>query len=398
MNARIVLICVFAVLASCGGGSSGGPPGVSSGFLYVNVSGGPNFFPTDINGFAVYTSGALSPVPGSPVPAADNGGGPIAITRDSRLLYTVNSTDYPSQVLALQINADGSLANASVPSYQMSDAQIGLLAHPMADFLYASGNSGVLTVLAIDLATGALSPTSSVTLGNKFLKNSAVITPSGRYLYQNDVDRNDDLFPTSVQLAGFSTDAATGALSPVPGSPLTLTTPSPSTTSDTGSMAIDPTGKFLYVPYQFVVVNVGVDGGLAAYSIDPTSGALTAVPGSPFGIGGAPSSVAIDASGKFLIVSIFPLGGGSRLAVFSIDPATGALTSVPGSFGPTYVWGGVAADPSKPFVYAGTISTSTNTPAALFVLSIDQTTGALTPIGQTAFPNAYGVGFIALTH
>jgi 6-phosphogluconolactonase len=393
MNARIVLICVFAVLASCGGGSSGGPPGVSSGFLYVNVSGGPNTFPTDIEGFAVSTSGALSPVPGSEVFVGFFGGGPIAITRDSRLLYTVSST---GQVSALQINADGSLANASVPSYDMSESQTGLLAHPMADFLYASGESGVLTVFAIDSGTGALSPTSSVTLG-KFLIGS-VITPNGRYLYQSDVDNGSNLFPESLQIAGFSTDAATGALSPVPGSPLTLTTSSPSTSTFSGPIAIEPTGKFLYVGYELAVVNVGAGGGLAAYSIDAASGALTAVPGSPFDIGGTPSSFAIDASGKFLIVSIFPLGGGSRLAVFAIDPATGALTSVPGSFGPTYVWGGVAADPSKPFVYAGTSSTSTNTPAALFVLSIDQTTGALTPIGETAFPNIYAVGLIALTH
>jgi len=87
-------------------------------------------------------------------------------------------------------------------------------------------------------------------------------------------------------------------------------------------------------------VNVGDDGGLAGYSIDAASGALTAMPGSPFAIGGVPNSVAIDASGKFLMVSIFPLGGGSHLAVFSIDPGTGALTSVPGSpFGPAYSWG-----------------------------------------------------------
>ena len=152
-------------------------------------------------------------------------------------------------------------------------------------------------------------------------------------------------------------------------------------------MATDPTGKFLYVRYQFVVVNVGYDGGLAAYSIDAASGALTAVPGSPFGVGGVPNSVAIDASGRFLIVSIFPLGGGSRLAVFSIDPGTGALTSVPGSFGPTYVWGAVAADPSGPYVYAGTALQTANNPATVFVLSIDQATGALASIGETTIPD-----------
>jgi 6-phosphogluconolactonase len=393
MHAWIVLILAFALVAGCGGAGSDGTPAVPSRFLYASAYAGPNTFPASIYGFGVHTGGALSPVPGSPAPTSD-GGGPIAITRDSKVLYTTTFDG----LLAFQINADGSLTNASVPSYSMSDAQVGLVSHPTADFLYASGNSGVLTVFAIDSATGALNPTSSVTLGNEFLENSAVITPNGRYLYQNDLDRNDGLFPTSLQLAAFSTDAATGALSPVPGTPLTVTTPSPSTTSSSGPMVIDPTGKFLYVGYQFVVVNVGSAGGLAAYSIDAASGALTAVPGSPFDVGGVPSSVAIDASGGFLIVSIFPLGGGSRLAVFSIDPDTGALTSVPGSFGSTYVWGAVAADASGPYVYAGTSLETANSPAIAFVLSIDQATGALASIGETTIPDKLGVSFLALTH
>jgi len=393
MHAWILLVFAFTLVAGCGGGGSDGTPAAPSKYLYASAYAGPNTNPAAIFGFAVYTGGALSPVPGSPAETSD-GGGPIAITRDSKLLYTTQVV--PWGMYALQIHADGSLTNAPVPYYSMPDVQVGLAAHPTADFLYASGNSGVLTVFAIDSATGALSPTSSVNLG-KFLKNSAVITPNGRYLYQTDVDRNDDLFPASLQLAGFSTDTATGALSPVPGSPLTLTTPSPSTTSSSGPMAIDPTGKFLYVGYQFVEVNVGVHGGLAAYSIDEASGALTAVPGSPFDIGGVPPrSVAIDASGRFLIVAA--LGGGSRLAVFSIDPGTGALTSVPESFGPTHAWQAVAADPSGPYFYAGTALETENSRATVFVLSIDQATGALSSIGETTIPDKLGVSFIALTH
>ena len=392
--AKFIAVGALLCLVGCGGGGSDGTPAVPSRFLYASAYAGPNTFSAAIYGFAVDASGALSPVPGSPAPTSD-GGGPIAIARDSKVLYTTTFDG----LSAFQINADGSLTNAPVPSYSMTDAQVGLVAHPTADFLYASGNSGVLTVFAIDSATGALSPTSSVTLSNEFLESSAVITPNGQYLYQNDLDRNDDLFPTSVQIAGFSTDAASGALSPVPGSPLTLTTPSPSTTSSSGPMAIDPTGKFLYVGYQFVVVNVGDDGGLAGYSIDAASGALTAVPGSPFAIGGVPNSVAIDPSGEFLIVSVFPLGGGSHLAVFSIDPGTGALTSVPGSpFGPTYSWGGVAVDPSGSYFYAGTALQTANSPATVFVLSLDQATGALASIGETTIPDKLGVSFLALTH
>jgi len=392
MSARLALILAVALLTGCGGGGDEGNPGMPLRFLYASAYAGPNTFPAAIYGLAAYT-GALRPLPGSPAETAD-GGGPIAITRDSRILYTTSQEG----LSAYQIAADHSLSSAAVPELPMADQQVGLLAHPAADVLYASGNSGLVTVFAVDTVSGALTSTSSVSLGSRFLQNSAVMTPDGHFLYQNDTARNDGLFPAQLQLAGFSADAATGALSPVPGSPLTLVTSSPSTTSGAGPMAIDPTGKFLYVGYQFAVVNVGESGGLAAYSIDPGSGGLTAVPGSPFDIGGAPGGAAVDASGKFLIVSMFPLGGGSRLAVFSIDPATGALTAVPGSFGPAHVWGALAAEPSGPYVYAGTGLQSANTPASVVMFSIDQTSGALTSVAETSIAGKLGVSFIALTH
>jgi DNA-binding beta-propeller fold protein YncE len=398
MLARTVLVLAFAFIAGCGGGGGDGTPPVPSRFLYASAYAGPNTFPGAIYGFAVYPNGALSPVPGPPAPTA-NGGGPIAITRDSKLLYTTMApfAAMSGELLPILIHADGSLTNASGASFSMPDRPEGLVANPIADFLYASWHSGVLTVSAIDPTTGALSLTSSVTLGNEFIKTPAVITPDGRYLYQNDAF--PEVFPTSMQIAGFSANAMTGALSPVPASPLSPTTPAE---SSPGLMAIDPSGRFLYAGYQFFVVNVGEDGGLVAYSLDVVSGELTAVPGSPFSVGGVPNSVAIDASGRYVIVSISPrLGGpeGNCLAVLSIDPGTGALTPVRGSpFGPMHSCGAVAADPSGPYVYAGTALGPANTPATVFVFSIDQATGALDPIGKTTIPGKLGVSFIALTH
>ena len=49
---------------------------------------------------------------------------------------------------------------------------------------------------------------------------------------------------------------------------------------------MDSTGKFAYV------VN-NVDNNVSAYTIDPTTGALTAIAGSPFATGAGPVSVAI---------------------------------------------------------------------------------------------------------
>jgi 6-phosphogluconolactonase len=399
MNARIGRILTFALIAGCGGGGSAGPPETPSKFLYASASGGPNSFPTDIYGFAVYSSGALSAVPGSPASGADDGSiGRDTITRDSKFLYTTTNVELE----AFQINSDGSLTNAPSPSFSLF-LPASLVAHPTADFLYVGTTSGVLSVLAINPETGALKQTSSASLGSNIeVGNFAVITPDGRYLYQGNLypaPAGIGPVPTQLQLAGFSIDSATGALSAVPGSPESLMISSNTDTSIT-AMAADPTGKFLFAGYEFDDV-AGFDGAVAAFSIDASSGALTAIPGSPFSIGGVPNSVAIDASGSFLIVSISPrLGGapGNCLAVLSIDAHTGALASVPGSpFGPQSC-GPVTADPSEPFVYAG-VGSATG-PAAVLVLSLDQTTGTLATIGQTAVPDStkVNVSGIALTH
>jgi len=219
MGARIVLIIAFAFMAGCGGGGgSGGSPQMPSRFMYVNADQGPNEFYTETYGFTLSSRGALQPVTGfSPVPSSLPGGGPLAITFDSKLLYAINTNG----LTAFQINPDGSLTNAPSPSLSMADTPVGLVAHPTADFLYASSSSGVLSVFAINSGTGALDLTSSVSLGgsNTEIVNSAEITPNGKYLYQADVYYPNGLgqLPAVPQLAAFSIDPATGALSAVPG-------------------------------------------------------------------------------------------------------------------------------------------------------------------------------------
>src|ERR1700689_95000 len=134
MNARIVRILALALMAGCGGGGSGGPPETPSRFLYASARGGPDSFPTDIYGFAVYPGGALSSVPGSPAPGEYDGSIPlVTITRDSKFLYTTTNTE----LKAFQINPDGSLTNAPSPSLSLFIPGI-LVAHPRADFLYVS--------------------------------------------------------------------------------------------------------------------------------------------------------------------------------------------------------------------------------------------------------------------
>lgn len=67
---------------------------------------------------------------------------------------------------------------------------------------------------------------------------------------------------------------------------------------------------------------------MSAYSINSSTGALTAVAGSPFAAGTNPSSVAVDKTGSFLYVTN---AGNNNVSAYSINAATGGLTSVGGS-------------------------------------------------------------------
>jgi 6-phosphogluconolactonase len=85
--------------------------------------------------------------------------------------------------------------------------------------------------------------------------------------------------------------------------------------------AVDPSGRFAYVT-NFTGNNV------SGYTIDPSTGALTAIAGSPFTAGHFPTSVMVDLSGRFVYVTN---GTDNNISGYAIDPATGALTTIVGS-------------------------------------------------------------------
>jgi 6-phosphogluconolactonase len=78
---------------------------------------------------------------------------------------------------------------------------------------------------------------------------------------------------------------------------------------------VHPSGKFLYVS------NRGHDT-LAAFTVDPETGKLTAAGHTPTG-GKTPRNFRIDPTGKWLLAAN---QGSDNVAVFKIDPQTGALS------------------------------------------------------------------------
>jgi len=355
------------------------PP--SSRFLYLSTyNGGANFVPGGIYAFGVdATTGALSPVAGSPFsPTAD---GEIAISRDSKFLYTSDGTGSTAQLWAFAINLDGSLGPVSGSPFTTPEPLGFLVTNPTSDFLYASGFSGAVMIFAIDPATGAANLISSVNGAPAPADyRGTVFTPNGQYLYTGI------LLSPSSQIVGFSANTATGVLSPVPGSPLVLPA---ADNLVVGAVTVDSMGKFLYVPNLYSLQAVQACCAYA-FTIDAASGQLTPVPGSPFDVGGA--AMPIVASGRFVIVGL-----GCSLGVLSVDPNTGALTSVPGSpLGPMCDIRNIAADPSGSYVYVG-VGYESQTGGKIFTLGLDQATGGLSLIDMVPVP-AQTLGSLALAH
>jgi 6-phosphogluconolactonase (cycloisomerase 2 family) len=115
---------------------------------------------------------------------------------------------------------------------------------------------------------------------------------------------------TKPSISGFSIDPASGALTQLSGSPFPLPV--------SQYMATDQTGAYLYVTTGTNIVG---------YAIDATTGALTALAGFPVAAGANAYSITVDPSNRFLYVTN---DGAATVSGFTLDASTGALTSMAG--------------------------------------------------------------------
>jgi 6-phosphogluconolactonase len=116
---------------------------------------------------------------------------------------------------------------------------------------------------------------------------------------------------------GYRIDPTTGALKPIAGSPRTGVDPR--------SVAVDPSGTFAYVANSEGSQN---PGNVVGYTINRTTGELKPIAGSTFPAGRGPQSVAVDRSGTFAYVANL---NGDNVSGYTINPDTGALKAIAGS-------------------------------------------------------------------
>lgn len=177
----------------------------------------------------------------------------------------------------------------------------------------------------------------------------------------------------SASISGYSVDSSTGALTALAGFPV-------SSGVNPVFLTHDPLNKFL------VVVDIAANN-VRVYGIDSSTGALTEVPPSPYPLGMEPRAAAIDPLGKFVYVASQSL---NSVAAFTIS-SSGVLTAVPGSpfaTGGTTTTGSfgccVVVDPAGKFVYVADI-------ANVYAFSINASSGALTLVATVPAPSGNGL-------
>ena len=176
----------------------------------------------------------------------------------------------------------------------------------------------------------------------------------------------------SNSVSAYHIDPATGALKFVAGSPFTGV-------SEPASVAVDLFGRSIYVANEaFLRATV------SAYHIGD-NGALTSVTGSPFPAGIEPTSVAVDLFGRFVYVANQAAGSVGNVSAYRIEPATGALRPVAGSpFAAGIQPLSVAVDFFGRFVYVANNGSFPFSNSGVSAYRIGDN-GALTPVHGSPF-------------
>jgi 6-phosphogluconolactonase len=273
--------------------------------------------------------------------------------RAPQYLYAAGIT---GQVSAFPVASGGALGtpiSIAGPTHTLGMTALNNQFLYVSDFLGSS-----LDEWSIDLATGALTPIS----GSPF---DLGMFSLGAGLATNSMS-NVVYVANAAKIDALKADA-TGALTALPGSPFPAGT--------NLFLALDPQSRFLFAS------ELDTPGGVDAFTIDST-GALTSVAGSPFPaipnfVGDTrPNAIVVDSTGRFVYLA---LGATAQIAAFSIVTPSGALNPVPGSpftAGNTPLTMVVANN----FLYASNALDGT-----LSGYSIAPTTGILTPLSGSPF-------------
>ena len=219
---------------------------------------------------------------------------------------------------------------------------------------------------------GSLSPLAGSPFAAGSVPVEVVISPSGKFLYVGNEGKPPYTYSAGGNVSAYGINPTTGALTPVPGSPFAAD-------GAPGQLAFSPSGAHLYV------LN-GSSNNITGFSVDVATGVLAPM-GAPYPVGSNPQDIAVDPSGKFVLVAN---GLSDNLSVLAIEPASGALAAVPGSPVPAGAFPiHIQFAAGGKFVYVNNADSGNRS-----AYSFNASTGALTPLAGSPFATPNDNGYL----
>jgi len=228
--------------------------------------------------------------------AIDSTGSYLYVTYTYQDNYGPNAPG-PGGVAIFPINSDGSLGTGTSVNVGNDPVAVGV---------------SVPTCTATP-ATGSNSSPNCVILGTNSASNNGT---NQSFVYVVDAEQITGGIPT---ILGFVQNPSTGGLTPIAGT-------NPNNGFNAGvfpsAIAIDPTGKYVYVTDK-------AQNQVYGYAIaNGTSGALTGLVSSPYATGQYPVSITIEPRGKYVYVANY---NSQTVSSYSLNLASGSLGASAGS-------------------------------------------------------------------
>jgi PKD repeat protein len=356
-----------------------------------------------------------------------NPGGPYSGNVGQAIVFSGAGSQAPAgQSLGYTWNfGDGSPTASGVsPSHAYSSSGTYTVSLSVTDD--TSGANSANTKAVISQGAGSGQPAEAAGNVTLLVLSSATSSPN-RFAYVASSQSND-----GITLSTDTVDTASGLLLPSAIPPLSL-----DTQFTLSGMTMDPSSKFLYLYGGTTILNFSADsvsgaltqqgstiangnleggnvlvfnptGGFAflasadsnkvdptgadvvtVYSVDPNTGALTSVDTFSSQVQN-PKAAAVDSSGKYLYVFGTEAGtpdGASQIAAFAINQQTGVLSPLPSSpftAGSQVAAVAMAADPTGHFAYVAGSSASTGS-ATLSAFAMNAESGALSELPGSPF-------------
>jgi 6-phosphogluconolactonase len=316
----------------------------------------------------VTIGGTVAGLTGTGLVLQDNGADNLSITKNgsftfatalaSGVAYAVTVATQPSSPTqsCTVTNGSGTTASANVTTVAVNCASVGKFAYT------ASNTDGTIYAYTINPSSGALTLVTGSPYPDGTAPAAVSLAPNGLFAFSAS--------DNGTKIHAFTINQTSGQLTEVAGSPFITGFVTGSSYPD---IAVDPQSAHLYL------ASAG-DGEVAGFSINQTTGVLTALAGSPYPAGTNAGGIpAFSPSGNFLYVVDQNTTGGGVFG-YSINATTGALTAIPGSpfaAGSDPTW--ISFTPNGNFAYASNTGSSTIT-----AYSVNATTGALTPLSPTS--------------